>query len=65
MVRDGAPRCSIGVEFKRSDSPGLTPSMRVSLNDLKLDRLYAVYPGSQRYALSPNVEVVPLSELLA
>lgn len=55
----------IGVEFKRSDAPGLTPSMRVSLNDLKLDKLYVVYPGSQRYALSEQVEVVPLSALVA
>lgn len=55
----------IGVEFKRSDAPGLTPSMRVALNDLKLDKLYVVYPGSQRYALTEQVEVVPLSALLA
>jgi predicted AAA+ superfamily ATPase len=55
----------IGVEFKRSDAPGLTPSMRVALNDLKLDKLYVVYPGSQRYALSEQVDVVPLSALLA
>jgi hypothetical protein len=53
------------VEFKRSDAPGLTPSMRVALNDLKLDKLYVVYPGSQRYALSEQVDVVPLSALLA
>ena len=65
MVRDSAPRCSIGVEFKRSDAPGLTPSMRVALNDLKLDKLYVVYPGSLRYALTDRVEVVPLSALLA
>jgi hypothetical protein len=39
--------------------------MRVTLNDLKLDRLYVVYPGKQRYALSEQVEVVPLTALLA
>lgn len=55
----------IGVEFKRSDAPGLTLSMRVAMNDLKLDKLYVVYPGSQRYALAERVEVVPLSALLA
>ena len=55
----------IGVEFKRSDVPGLTPSMRVALNDLRLDKLYVVYPGNQRYALSEHMEVVPLSALLA
>jgi predicted AAA+ superfamily ATPase len=54
----------VGVEFKRSDAPGLTASMRVALSDLKLDKLYVVYPGHQRYALAPNVEVVPLTALL-
>jgi hypothetical protein len=53
-----------GVEFKRSDAPGLTASMRVALSDLKLDKLYVVYPGHQRCALAPNVEVVPLTALL-
>ena len=55
----------VGVEFKRSDAPGLTPSMRVALNDLKLEKLYVVYPGGQRYALSEQVEAVPLSALVA
>ena len=53
------------MEFKRSDAPGMTPSMRVALNDLRLDKLYVVYPGNQRYALSEHMEVVPLSALLA
>ena len=54
----------IGVEFKRSDAPSLTASMRIALNDLQLKKLYVVYPGNQRYALAPNVEVVPLTALL-
>ena len=54
----------IGVEFKRSDAPGLTSSMRIALQDLKLDRLYVVYPGNRRYALTSQVEVVPLAALL-
>ena len=54
----------IGVEFKRSDAPSLTASMRMALNDLQLNKLYVVYPGHQRYALAPNVEVVPLTALL-
>ena len=55
----------IGVEFKRSDAPGMTTSMRVALSDLQLDRLYVVYPGTKRYRLSPQVEVVPLAALVA
>lgn len=35
----------VGVEFKRADSPKVTPSMRIALDDLKLDRLCVVYPG--------------------
>ena len=54
----------IGVECKRMDAPTLTPSMRIALNDLKLDRLVVVYPGERRYALADGVEVIPLIELV-
>ena len=55
----------IGVECKRMDAPKLTPSMRIALTDLKLDRLLVVYPGEQRYALGDRVDVVPLAQLVA
>jgi predicted AAA+ superfamily ATPase len=55
----------IGVEFKRVDAPSLTPSMRIAVNDLKLDALYVVYPGDRRYRLAEAVEVVPLAEFIA
>ena len=54
----------IGVEFKRADAPRITPSMRIALDDLKLDALYVVYPGRHRYRLCDRVEVVPLWALL-
>jgi predicted AAA+ superfamily ATPase len=54
----------VGVEFKRADAPRMTHSNHVVLRDLKLDRLYVVYPGRQRYRLAEKVEVVPLSALL-
>ncbi len=54
----------IGVECKRMDAPKLTPSMRVAMSDLKLDRLVVVYPGATHYNLAANVEVVPLAELV-
>jgi len=53
-----------GVECKRMDAPVLTPSMRIALADLKLDKLYVVYPGEKRYALAKKVEVLPLAELV-
>lgn len=54
----------IGVEFKRADAPRVTPSMRIAIDNLKLDTLYVVYPGLHRYALMPGVEVVPIWALL-
>ncbi len=53
----------IGVEFKRSSSPTLTPSMRIALADLRLDRLMVVYPGERRFPLADRVEAVPLAEI--
>lgn len=53
----------IGVECKRSDSPSLTPSMRIAVADLRLDRLHVVYPGDRRYALAKNIDVMPLGDL--
>ncbi|MBL8289266.1 MAG: ATP-binding protein [Rubrivivax sp.] len=52
----------VGVEFKHADAPVLTASMRIALADLGLDALYVVYPGSRRYALAGNVEVVPVGQ---
>jgi uncharacterized protein len=60
MVKDGR---RVGVEFKRTDAPRLTPSMRTALQDLRLEALYVVYPGERRYALADKVEAVPLAEL--
>lgn len=54
-----------GVEIKRADAPTLTPSMRIALNDLKLARIFVIYPGKKRYSLHKKVEVVPFDEILS
>lgn len=54
----------IGVEFKYMDAPSLTRSMSIATQDLKLDALYVVYPGSRRYFLAEKVEAVPLSQFV-
>jgi predicted AAA+ superfamily ATPase len=53
-----------GVECKRADAPGMTPSMRIAMEDLGLKRIAVLYPGSRRYTLSDTVEVVPLTECI-
>ena len=53
----------IGFEFKCTDAPGMTRSLGIALTDLKLDRVFVVYPGAKRYPLSDHVEAIPLSEI--
>ena len=52
-----------GVECKRIDAPRMTPSMRIALEDLGLERIAVLYAGSRRYALGDRVEAVPLATL--
>jgi predicted AAA+ superfamily ATPase len=55
----------IGVEIKRSDAPSLTPSMRIALDDLRLNKLWIIYPGRQRYDLNKRVTAIPFDEAIA
>lgn len=52
-----------GVEFKYEDAPRLTRSMKTAVEDLKLERLWVVYPGKAAYRLTDKVHVVPLAEI--
>lgn len=53
----------LGIECKRADSPRITPSIRIALEDLKLDRVAIIYPGNKRYRLDNRVEAIPFHSL--
>lgn len=53
-----------GVECKRVDAPRMTPSLRIALSDLGLERIAVVYPGPQRYAIADHVEAVPMEAVI-
>ncbi len=57
-------RSRIGVEIKRADAPGLTPSMKAAMSDLGLQKLFVIYPGAKRYSLARNIEVLPIAQML-
>ena len=59
---DGKP---IGFEFKVSDAPKLTRSMRIACEDLDLHRLLVVSPSSGSYPLADRIDVVSLPEAIA
>ncbi len=52
----------VGVEIKRIDAPRRTRSMTIAVNDLRLEALYVVYPGSTRYAIDERITAVPAGE---
>lgn len=53
-----------GFEFKFTDAPATTKSMRVAMTDLNLKRLFVVYPGDRRFELDDNIIALPLTGLL-
>jgi len=53
----------IGFECKYQDSPVVTKSMRIAFNDLKLKKLYIIYPGSKSYILDNHIQVIALKDL--
>jgi hypothetical protein len=52
-----------GFEFKYADGPVMTKSMHIALEDLKLERIFAVYPGKDAYPMHDRVEALPLAQL--
>ena len=52
-----------GFEFKYQDAPARTRSMLIAREDLGLERLWVVYPGSKEYALDAATDVVPLTSI--
>ncbi|MCR4318700.1 MAG: ATP-binding protein [Planctomycetes bacterium] len=52
-----------GIEIKRGDGPKMTPSIRGALQDLGLEKVSVIYPGTRRYPLAECVEVIPAAEI--
>ena len=60
VIRGGA---KFGFEFKFTDTPATTKSMRVAMSDLKLKRLFVVHPGPRRFELDDDIIALPLTGL--
>jgi uncharacterized protein len=52
-----------GFEFKCTDAPTTTKSMHIALDDLKLEHLWVVYPGTLRYPITEKITALPLREI--
>ena len=54
----------LGVEFKFTDQPATTRSMRIAQQDLGLDHLYVVHPGEHEFPLDESITAVPLPRII-
>jgi predicted AAA+ superfamily ATPase len=62
LLIDGQKRT--GFEFKYTDKPIITKSMRIAMEDLKLDFLNIITPGQYDVMLESNVRAVGLEKYL-
>jgi predicted AAA+ superfamily ATPase len=61
IIKDGK---RIGFEFKYTDAPKVTPSMRIAIETLKLDHLYIVFPYKEdSFSLAKNITAQGLPKM--
>ena len=53
----------IGFEFKYSSEPCVTKSMHIALQDLKLDYIFVIFKGSEKFVLQPNIMAFGLESI--
>ncbi len=53
----------IGFEIKRTASPKVTPSMRISIADLNLDQLFVIHAGDHEFKMAQKIFAIPMSRL--
>lgn len=54
----------LGFEFKYTDMPKVTKSMTIAVEDIKLDKLFIIFPGKESFPLTPRIEAVGLQSYL-
>ncbi len=60
LIKNGR---KIGFEIKLSDRPSLTPSMRIAIRDLKLEKLFVIYPGKENYRLDDRIQALSIFDI--
>jgi len=53
----------LGFEFKCTDAPQMTKSIHIAADDLKLDRVFIIYPGRKSYRIDERTEVVSIVDI--
>ena len=54
----------LGFEFKYTGSPSVTRSMRIAIEDLKLDKLIVLHAGEYTFPLEKRIQAVAIGRVL-
>ncbi len=57
-------RRRLGFEIKRTSAPAVTASMRIAMQDLRLERLDVVHAGDRTFPLAKGIRAVPAGRIL-
>lgn len=52
-----------GFEFKWTDAPKVTRSMKIAINDLGLESIYVVHAGEHSFAMAENIQAISIKDL--
>jgi predicted AAA+ superfamily ATPase len=55
----------LGFEVKRTSAPTVTPSMRIALEDLELERIDVLHAGKNTFPLADRIRAVPAHRIWA
>jgi hypothetical protein len=51
-----------GFEVRLNPAPRIAPSMRIALNDLRLDHLWLVHPGDSSWPLDDRISALSATD---
>lgn len=54
----------IGFEIKHTSSPTLTHSIKLAIDELKLDQIFVIFNGSKKFKIADKIFACPLSEFI-
>lgn len=65
LVLEAPNREVWAIEVKRSSAPKTTKGFHLGCDDIKADKKYLIYPGSERFSLGNDTEAINITEFLS
>jgi predicted AAA+ superfamily ATPase len=64
LVIEAGARHRIAIEIKRSLAPTVSKGFHLGCEDIHAQQRYVVYPGQEKFPLSPHITAIPLTQMM-